>query len=131
MTNVFIMTTNLDFLSLQSRNRDAANKFYGELLGFEKLPTPNPVATVYKDGAGAIFAVREPFAPLPDNAQLGLGVGIWFTVPGALADWETKLHVAGVPILKSAYPTPFGTALTVADPDGYAITLHETVPAND
>ena len=120
------MKTSLDFISLQVRDRSRSRTFYANVLGFQVAPNPNPAATVFQDAAGAIFALRDPFAPIADDAQVGTGVGLWFSVTGKIEDWQKKLEAAGTPIITPPYDTPFGRAINCTDPDGYAITLYES-----
>ena len=124
-------TTQLDFISLQVRDRARSEAFYRDQLGFQVAEQPNPSATVFRDSKGAIFAVRDPFAPLPPTGELGTGVGIWFTVSDRVEKLADLLAQADVRILRPPYDTPFGRSITVADPDGYAITLHEQVSARE
>ena len=120
------MKTSLDFISLQVRDRARSRTFYADLLGFSVDTASNPAATVFQDAMGAIFAIRDPFAPIADETQVGIGVGLWFSVTGKIEEWQQKLEDAGTTILKPAYDTPFGRAVNCADPDGYTLTLHES-----
>lgn len=115
----------LDFVSLQTTDRPRSASFYRDLLGFALSQQPNPVADVYEDAGGASFAVRDPLAPLPPDGPLGVGVGLWFAVGESVDALHQRLVAAGTRVLKAPYDTPFGRAVTVADPDGYAVTLHE------
>ena len=121
------MKTILDFVSLQVRDRTESTTFYRDRLGFTVTPEENPAATVFADAGGAIFAVRDPFVPLPADQLLGLGVSLWFTVAEKVEVLQQRLGETGVRILKPPFDTPFGRSLTVADPDGYAITLHQSL----
>lgn len=118
-------TTHLDFMALQVKDMSASKKFYHEILGFELSEYQNPEATVFKDDTGAIFAIRNPLFDLSQFNKLGAGVSIWFGWKESVEGTLKKLKAHNVPIIKEPFDTPFGKSITVADPDGYMITLHE------
>ncbi|MEM9671054.1 MAG: VOC family protein [Cyclobacteriaceae bacterium] len=119
------INSRLDFVSIQVRDIQKSEKFYRKILGFKLSNYQNSDATVFQNEAGAVFAVRKPFAPLSENQPLGFGVSLWFGWVDNIESLETYLESKGVIILKSLYNTPFGKSITIADPDGYAITLHQ------
>jgi predicted enzyme related to lactoylglutathione lyase len=117
--------TKLDFVSLQVADLKKSKDFYTNLLSFEVGPSPNPDAIVFKNSDGSIFAVRKPLIDLATVPQLGAGVALWFAVPNVESVYEQALE-SGVKIVATPTDSPFGKTIIVSDPDGYAITLHQS-----
>jgi predicted enzyme related to lactoylglutathione lyase len=114
-----------DFLALQVTDLERAADFYTTRLGLARAAGSPPDAVVF-DTAPIPFAVREPlpgFDPASVSPAAGAGVVIWLAVDDADA-LHQQLADAGVPIVAPPSRTPFGSAFTLRDPDGYAITLH-------
>jgi len=115
-----------DFIALQVRDLDRAAAFYESHLGLRRAPASPPHAVVF-DTSPASFAVREP---LPDvdldaaSPRPGVGVALWFHADDAQA-LHDSLAAAGVPISGAPVDGPFGRTFTFADPDGYAVTVHD------
>lgn len=73
------------------------------------------------------FAVRLPLPGLDlDTAapRLGAGVVLWLEADDAQAVHD-RLAGHGVPIVAAPADGPFGRVFTFADPDGYAVTVHD------
>ena len=72
------------------------------------------------------FAVREPLpgVDLDSGDRPGNGVALWLKCDDAQA-LHDSLAEAGVEILRAPAPSPFGLTFAFADPDGYAVTLHD------
>ncbi len=117
--------TNLDFMAFEVTNMEQSRHFYQKLMGFALAEYQNPQATVFQNKQGAIFAIKYASADFPNHQKPGAGVAIWFGWEGSVEDQHQHLQEAGVNMLAPPFDTPFGKSLTVADPDGYAITLHE------
>jgi len=105
------------------RDLAASRKFYQEVLGFESAPTQNPVAHVFQDQGGAIFALRTPMVDLNAVTQLGWGNALWFSVAD-LAQLYDKVREQAT-IAQEITDTPFGKTFVVADPDGYRLTFQQ------
>ena len=74
------------------------------------------------------FAVRDPLPGVDlDAAQPrpGVGVALWLAADDAQAVHDHLVGV-GVPIAVAPFDSPFGRTFTFTDPDGYAITVHDT-----
>ena len=114
-----------DFIALQVRDLDRSAQFYESRLGLRRLPAAPPGAVGF-DTAPVPFAVREPLPGIDLDAvpQPGLGVALWMRCD-AVAELHESLRAAGVPVLRAPEPGPFGLTFTFADPDGYAITVHD------
>lgn len=70
--------------------------------------------------------MREPLpgVDLTEVPRPGLGVALWLHCD-AIQELHDSLSSAGATILSTPSPGPFGLTFTFADPDGYAITVHE------
>jgi predicted enzyme related to lactoylglutathione lyase len=113
--------TGPDFISLQVGDLDRAAAFYEQHLGLARIPGP-PHAVVFGTSPVAL-AVRESL-PGTDLARPGAGVALWLLADDAQA-LHDSLAGAGVPIVSAPIDGPFGRTFTFADPDGYAITIHD------
>jgi len=115
-----------DFIALQVRDVEAAAGFYEERLGLRRAPSAPPGAVVFATEPIA-FAVRTPLPGTDLDAvrpRPGAGVALWFAADDAQA-LHDDLLAAGVPVLAPPSNSPFGRTFTFADPDGYAITVHD------
>ncbi len=118
------MQTNLGFASVQVRDLEASRKFYTDVIGWEVAAPGRPGAAVFREGAGAVFAIREPFAQTDTSQHLGVGVGLWFAVPDADAA-HARMAAGGAQVISPPAPGPFGRMFTLRDPDGYQLTFYE------
>jgi predicted enzyme related to lactoylglutathione lyase len=116
--------TGPDFIALQVRDVDAAATFYENHLGLRRVPASPPGAVVFAT-TPVPFAVRTPLPGVDlDATAPGAGVALWLHADDA-QQLHDDLDGAGVPILSSPADGPFGRTFTFADPDGYAITVHD------
>lgn len=118
--------TGPDFIALQVRDLDRAASFYEAHLGLRRAPGAPPHAVVF-DTSPVAFALRDP-APGVDldavQPHPGAGVVLWLACTGA-QQLHDDLLAAGVRVLVPPADGPFGRVFTFADPDGYAVTVHE------
>ena len=115
-----------DFVALQVRNLEEAANFYECRLGLRRAAASPPGAVVF-DTTPIPFAVREPLLGVDldaPGARLGLGVALWLRADDAEALHEA-LEAADIRILTPPFDSPFGRTFTFADPDGYAVTVHD------
>lgn len=115
--------TGLDFAALQVRDLDASATFYTDVVGLVRAPVAPPGAVVFATSP-IPFAVREPAIDLDATDKLGWGVALWFHADDVDAVLE-RVTAAGRPVLVPPFDGPFGRTFTFADPDGYAITIHD------
>lgn len=118
--------TGPDFIALQVRDVDAAATFYERHLGLRRAPASPPGAVVFTT-APVPFAVRTPLPGVDLDAvapRPGAGVALWLHADDA-QQLHDHLADAGVPILTPPADGPFGRTFTFADPDGYAVTIHD------
>ncbi|WP_219414791.1 VOC family protein [Pseudonocardia nigra] len=116
--------TGCDFVMLQVRDLDAATGFYENALGLRRAPIERPDAVVYAT-TPIPMGVRTalPGTDLDEGARPGNGLALWLRTADARA-LHAELVAAGVEVAEPA-PGPFGWQFTVADPDGYLLTVHD------
>ncbi|MCZ2830020.1 VOC family protein [Modestobacter sp. VKM Ac-2986] len=120
------VVTGPDFIALQVRDLAASAAFYEQRLGLRRAPVSPPHGVVFAM-APIAFAVREPLPGVDLDAALprpGVGVAVWLHADDA-QELHDSLAGAGVPILVAPVDGPFGRTFTFADPDGYAVTVHD------
>ena len=115
---------NLDFASVQVRHLETSAQFYSDILEFEAVEEKRPDAVVFKNGTGAIFAIRTPLRPLPEEGALGIGASLWFNTPDVDRLYQ-KLLDAEATVLAEPDAGPFGRQMTCVDPDGYVLVFHQ------
>lgn len=117
--------TGPDFVSLQVRDLAASQAFYEEYLGLVRSPAGPPHAVVFSTEPIA-FALRDlvPGVDLDAVEQPGLGAAIWMHATD-VQDIHDALVADGHTIASAPIDGPFGRTFTLADPDGYLITLHD------
>ena len=114
-----------DFISLQARDLELSAAFYEKYLGLVRSQAGPPHAVVFETTPIA-FALRDVVEGVDLDAisQPGLGAAIWMhaTDPQAIHD---ALVADDKTIVSAPIDGPFGRTFTLADPDGYHITLHD------
>ncbi|MGB3481956.1 MAG: VOC family protein [Mycobacterium sp.] len=117
--------TGPDFISLQVRDRDVSQAFYGQYLGLVRSQAGPPHAVVFETKPIA-FALRDIVAgtDLESTSQPGIGAAIWLHATD-VQDIHDALVADGRTIVSAPIDGPFGRTFTFADPDGYQITLHD------
>ena len=117
--------TGPDFISLQARDLAASQAFYERYLGLVRSPEGPPHAVVFET-APIAFALRDvvPGTDLAAVAQPGIGAAIWLHATNVQAIHDA-LAADGHAIVAAPFDGPFGRTFTLADPDGYQVTLHD------
>ncbi|KQO03859.1 glyoxalase [Arthrobacter sp. Leaf234] len=117
--------TGPDFISLQVQHLDASRAFYEQYLGLVRSPTGPPHAVVFETTPIA-FALRSvmPGTDLASASHPGVGTAVWLHSTDVQAIHDA-LVADGHTIVTSPESGPFGLTFTLADPDGYRITLHD------
>jgi len=107
------------------RDLERAAAFYEERLGLLRAPFSPPHAVVFATSP-VPFAVRDtqPDVDLDAVVRPGVGVALWLHSTDAQV-LHDSLEAAGVLILQQPFDGPFGRTFTFADPDGYAVTIHD------
>jgi predicted enzyme related to lactoylglutathione lyase len=120
------VVTGPDFIALQVRDLETSAAFYEQHLGLRRAPGGPPHGVVFATTPIA-FAVREPLPGTDLDAiapRPGAGVALWLHADDAQG-LHDALAGAGVPVLVPPVDGPFGRTFTFADPDGYAVTVHD------
>jgi predicted enzyme related to lactoylglutathione lyase len=116
--------TGPSFISIQVRDLARSAAFYESVVGLRRAAVSPPHAVVF-DTSPIAFAIRDAEPGTDLTAQpLGVGVALWFHDADAAALHES-LVAAGVTIAKEPITGPFGFTFAFADPDGYAVTVHD------
>lgn len=117
--------TGPDFISLQVRDLPASQAFYEHYLGLVRSPAGPPHAVVFTTTPIA-FALRDlaPGVVLDAAGQPGIGTAIWLHATDVQGIHDA-LVADGHTIVTDPVDGPFGRTFTLADPDGYRITLHD------
>jgi predicted enzyme related to lactoylglutathione lyase len=114
-----------DFISLQVRDMELSAAFYEQQLGLTRSKAGPPHAVVF-DTQPVSFAVRQPLpaTSLDPASQPGEGIALWLRATDA-QQLHDALSAADTPIISQPFDGPFGRTFTLADPDGYRITIHD------
>lgn len=117
--------TGPDFIAVQVRDLERAAEFYERRLGLRRATAAPPGAVVFET-TPIPFAVRVPLpgVDLDQTPRPGLGVAVWLHCD-AVQELHDSLAAAGTTILRAPERGPFGLFFSFADPDGYAITVHD------
>ncbi len=118
------MVHTLDFASVQVRDLEKSKAFYTDVLGFEATDQVRPDAVVFRNDAGAIFAIRVPMRPLPEQGQLGVGTSLWFAT-NDVERLHTRITENGGNVIAPPQDGPFGRQMTITDSDGYVLVFHQ------
>lgn len=112
-----------DFVALHVRDLNASQKFYTEKLGLGISPETRPGITVFATKPIAL-AIRQTKVNLDEVKRLGWGVEVWLKCDNA-DQMAAKLETAGVTITVKPHDGVVGRQFSIADPDGYAINIHD------
>ena len=117
--------TGPDFVSLQVRDLATSQAFYERYLGLVRSPAGPPHAVVFTTSPIA-FALRDlaPGTDLDAVEQPGLGTAVWLHATD-VQDIHDALVADGHRVVVEPFDGPFGRTFTLADPDGYHVTLHD------
>jgi predicted enzyme related to lactoylglutathione lyase len=116
-----IEVTRVDYIRVPVDDIDAANHFYGEVLGLERNPKSPADDWVEYEAGNVTLAVMTPhtheseFAPLPPST-IALGVR-------DVAEAKTKLEAAGIEV-GEMWDSGVCNGAGLNDPAGNRILLH-------
>ena len=115
-----------DFVALQVRDLEKSAQFYEQRLGLQRSPRHLDDAIVFNTHP-IPFAVRKPLPGVDldvTSPYPGTGVALWIYVPNSQQLFD-ELEEYGVKVETPFNETPFGTAFSLRDPDGYLLTIHD------
>ncbi|MFF1698249.1 VOC family protein [Streptomyces sp. NPDC058257] len=112
--------TGPDFVSLQVSDMDRSRTFYCDTLGLPAAPSSPPGVQVIATQPVSM-GLRSDATPQPGTA--GHGVTLWIGVDDVDTLHKT-VTASGAKAEGEPVDGPFGRMFTVADPDGYRLTLH-------
>jgi predicted enzyme related to lactoylglutathione lyase len=111
----------VDFVAVPTRDRDRAEKFYGETLGLQKNPLSTDTWIEFETGNVTLALVEPekheiPFSPLPFGA-------VAIRVPD-VAEARRKLEEAGVEFKSEIWDSGVCNGAAFEDPEGNGLLLH-------
>jgi predicted enzyme related to lactoylglutathione lyase len=118
------VTPSPGFISITVSDVERSAAFYEEYLGAVRDTFdfgPDAVAFVGWP-TFALNSAPRPGSPPPSPETTS--IQLWWRASDAQALYE-KVTVDGVRILAEPFDGPFGRTFTMADPDGYRITIYE------
>jgi predicted enzyme related to lactoylglutathione lyase len=111
------------FLSITVNDVHRSAAFYEEYLGARRDPFDFGDAAIAFLGWPAFsLSAARPGQPGPNPE--GTSIALWWRSADAQALYE-RVKQAGVPIIREPVDGPFGRQFTMADPDGYRVTVYE------
>lgn len=119
-----VVTPSPGFISIAVRDARASAVFYERYLGAVRDTFDfGPDSAVFVGWPTfALSSVRRP--GLPEPSPETTTIELWWRASDAQALYE-QARADGVPILTEPFDGPFGRTFTMADPDGYRITVYE------
>ncbi len=118
------VTSSPGFISIAVTDVARSAAFYERYLGCVRDPFdfgPNAVAFLGWP-ALALNSSRPPGRPEPSPETSPIQV--WWRAANSQALYERAV-ADGVPIVREPFDGPFGRTFTMADPDGYRVTVYE------
>lgn len=119
-----VVTGSPGFISIAVTDVERSARFYEEHLGAIRDTFdfgPQAVAFVGWPTLG-LSAARRPGQPGPSPETTT--IQLWWRASDAQALYE-KVAASGVRILTEPFDGPFGRTFSMADPDGYRVTVYE------
>jgi len=118
------VTPSPGFISISVTDVQRSAAFYARYLGgIRDTFDFGPGSAVFVGWPTVALAGPRPGQPAPGPAASS-PIQLWWRASDAQALYETA-HADGVPILAEPVDGPFGRTFTMADPDGYRITVYE------
>jgi predicted enzyme related to lactoylglutathione lyase len=118
------VTPSPGFISIAVSDAERSAAFYERYLG--------AIRDTFDFGPGAVAFVGWPTFALssvrrpgqPEPSPESSPIQLWWRASDARALHE-RVMADGVPILAEPFDGPFGVQFTMADPDGYRVTVYE------
>ncbi len=113
----------LDRVSLQVRDLARSRHFYCDVLEFVESDEHGPGSLCFHADAGTTLELARLEGTGRGTEALGRGVRLWFGTRNLEALLE-RVRRHDCQVLRGPEDSAVGRAFTVADPDGYEVTLH-------
>ena len=112
------------FISIAVTDAERSAAFYERYLGAKRDTFDFGAEAIAFVGwpAFAVNSMRPPGQPGPSPETTS--IQLWWRASDAQALYEI-VAADGVPILREPFDGPFGRTFTMADPDGYRVTVYE------
>jgi len=111
------------FVSITVSDMERSAAFYEHHLGALRDPYDfSPAAVAFLGWPALSVSAARPGQPGPNPEATT--IGLWWRAADAQTLYQ-RVKDAGVPIVREPYDGPFGRQFTMADPDGYKITIYE------
>ena len=122
--NPTAVTGSPGFISIAVSDAERSAAFYERYLGAKRDTFDFGAGAVAFVGwpAFAVSSVRPPGQPGP--APETTSIQLWWRASDAQA-LHDLVAADGVPILREPFDGPFGRTFSMADPDGYRVTVYE------
>jgi predicted enzyme related to lactoylglutathione lyase len=111
------------FISITVSDVPRSARFYEQHLDARRDPYDFGPSAVAFLGWPA-FSVSAPRPGQPGPSPDATTIALWWRSADAQAHHE-RIKAAGVPIVREPFDGPFGRTFTMADPDGYKVTVYE------
>jgi extradiol dioxygenase family protein len=116
-----IKARRVDFIAVPTKDRDRAERFYGEMLGLERNPNSTDTWVEFETGNVTLALVDpesagQPVAPLP-FAAIVLRVD-------DVDDAKAKLQAEGIEFLGETFDSGVCNGAAFKDPDRNGLMLH-------
>jgi catechol 2,3-dioxygenase-like lactoylglutathione lyase family enzyme len=116
-----IQARRVDFIAVPTKDRERAEKFYGDTLGLERNPNSTDTWVEFEAGNVTLALVDpesagQPFTPLP-FAAIVLRVD-------DVDEAREKLQSAGIEFLGETFDSGVCNGAAFKDPDGNGLMLH-------
>lgn len=120
--------------ALYAPDLDAAERFYGGVLGLERIRREGDRHVFYRCGAGVLLVfnpaetMRPPAPgklPVPPHGMSGEGHVCFAAGGSALEDWRRRLQAAGVAVESEVDWPQGGRSIYVRDPAGNSVEFAE------
>ena len=121
---ITVVTPSPGFISIAVQDVQRSASFYERYLGAVRDTFDfGPDSAVFVGWPTlALSSARRPDLPGPSPATTS--IQLWWRASDAQALYE-QVSADGIPILAEPIDGPFGRTFSMADPDGYRITVYE------
>lgn len=111
------------FIAITVSDVQRSARFYEQYLDAKRDPYDfGPTAVAFLGWPAFAVSAGRPGQPAPNPSATT--IALWWRAADAQALFE-RVKGAGVSVIREPFDGPFGRQFTMADPDGYKITIYE------